>query len=305
MLEALDSHLYAVKMRRLVEPRRVRPARLLLVLLLLGAMEFLAVLPWRHRTPAVNMRMQRAQPQEPSQGPTSRRNFAASAAAATITSNTAKSKRTTTAAAHTPATVTPAYAAVNTSRSAIAATSASGISTTAIDARPGTQSTAIMAKSSSTNATTAAGSSVTTAAAAAAAMGVVSMKVATFYYPWYGNPSWDGKWAHWDHDQLEHWDPKIREKFPHGEASRRRPPGGIGSNFYPELGPYASRDPVVIATHMAQIAAAGIGVVAVSWYPPGTQDPAQNGHELAVEDGSYMARLFTAAGQHGLQVLVS
>ena len=47
---------------------------------------------------------------------------------------------------------------------------------------------------------------------------------------------------------------------------------------------------------MKQIASAGVAVVALSWSPPHTQDPAQNGHELPVEDGSY-----TAASE-GLQV---
>jgi hypothetical protein len=32
-----------------------------------------------------------------------------------------------------------------------------------------------------------------------------SPRVATFYYPWYGTPATDGKWAHWDHPQIEHW----------------------------------------------------------------------------------------------------
>ena len=70
-----------------------------------------------------------------------------------------------------------------------------------------------------------------------------------------------------------------------GRKTRSRtPPASIGANFYPTLGPYSSRDPSVIATHMRQISGAGIGQVVVSWYPPGTQDSAQGGHELTVED---------------------
>ena len=47
-----------------------------------------------------------------------------------------------------------------------------------------------------------------TASAAASApqsRPLVSPRVATFYYPWYGTPAVDGKWAHWDHPQIEHW----------------------------------------------------------------------------------------------------
>lgn len=115
-----------------------------------------------------------------------------------------------------------------------------------------------------------------------------SARVATFYYPWYGTPAVDGKWAHWDHPQIEHWDTKQRARFPHGENTRRAPPESIGSNFYPESGPYSSRDPAVVATHMRQIRQAGIGVVVVSWYPPGTQDVVQGGKEITVEDGILM-----------------
>eukprot|EP01043_Picozoa_sp_COSAG02_P071260 COSAG02_NODE_12950_length_1468_cov_1.379109_1_plen_431_part_01 len=115
-----------------------------------------------------------------------------------------------------------------------------------------------------------------------------SPRVATFYYPWYGTPPADGKWAHWDHPQIEHWDTKQRARFPHGEKTRRVPPGSIGSNFYPESGPYSSRDPAVVATHMHQMRQAGIGVVVVSWYPPGTQDVVQGGKEITVEDGVLM-----------------
>jgi hypothetical protein len=65
---------------------------------------------------------------------------------------------------------------------------------------------------------------------------VVSSRVATFYYPWYGTPAVDGKWAHWDHPQIEHWNEQQRERFPHGESTRRKPPDSVGSNFFPASG---------------------------------------------------------------------
>ncbi|KAK1793138.1 hypothetical protein P4O66_011546 [Electrophorus voltai] len=90
-----------------------------------------------------------------------------------------------------------------------------------------------------------------------------------FYYIWYGNPQFDGKYIHWDHPLLPHWDPKVAAGYPTG---RHQPPDDIGANFYPAMGAYSSRDPSVIEAHMQQIRAAAVGVLAVSWYPPGMKD---------------------------------
>lgn len=77
-----------------------------------------------------------------------------------------------------------------------------------------------------------------------------------FYYSWYGNPQFDGKYIHWNHSMLKHWDPRINKNYPQG---KHKPPDDIGSSFYPELGTYSSRDPSVIETHMKQIYSASIG----------------------------------------------
>nr|XP_020640060.1 glycoprotein endo-alpha-1,2-mannosidase isoform X2 [Pogona vitticeps] len=90
-----------------------------------------------------------------------------------------------------------------------------------------------------------------------------------FYYSWFGTPQFDGKYIHWNHPLLTHWDPKIASGYPNG---RHSPPEDIGSSFYPELGPYSSRDPSVIEAHMKQMSSASIGVLALSWYPPGMAD---------------------------------
>ncbi|EDO41066.1 predicted protein, partial [Nematostella vectensis] len=90
-----------------------------------------------------------------------------------------------------------------------------------------------------------------------------------FYYAWYGNPEVDGNYMHWDHKYLSHWIPEIDQRYRHG---KHNPPDDIGSNFYPALGPYSSRDPKVIHDHMRQMCAAGVGVMALSWYPPGKAD---------------------------------
>ncbi|KAK2500825.1 hypothetical protein MC885_010047, partial [Smutsia gigantea] len=90
-----------------------------------------------------------------------------------------------------------------------------------------------------------------------------------FYYSWYGNPQFDGKYIHWNHPVLKHWDPRISKNYPQG---KHNPPDDIGSSFYPELGSYSSRDPSVIETHMKQMYSASIGVLVLSWYPPNTSD---------------------------------
>ena len=67
-------------------------------------------------------------------------------------------------------------------------------------------------------------------------------------------PATDGRWLHWNHDYLPHWDKRVTAKFPRG---RHQPPDDIGSTFYPELGPYSSRDSAVIDSHMQQLVQAG------------------------------------------------
>lgn len=77
-----------------------------------------------------------------------------------------------------------------------------------------------------------------------------------FYYSWYGSPQREGHYIHWDHVMVPHWDPKISASYPRG---RHSPPDDLGSSFYPELGPYSSRDPDVLQEHMTQLKEAAIG----------------------------------------------
>lgn len=92
----------------------------------------------------------------------------------------------------------------------------------------------------------------------------VSYDVHIFYYSWYGNPQMDESYLHWDHILVPHWDPKIAASYPRG---RHVPPEDIGSSFYPELGPYSSRDPEVLESHMEQISTAGAGINQKTTYP--------------------------------------
>lgn len=82
-----------------------------------------------------------------------------------------------------------------------------------------------------------------------------------FYYTWYGNPKFDGQYIHWNHKQLPHWDSKVAQGYPQGSHN---PPEDIGSNFYPSLGAYSSRDPSIIEAHMQQLRTAAIGKIEIN-----------------------------------------
>jgi len=86
--------------------------------------------------------------------------------------------------------------------------------------------------------------------APAAAQGAT---VAIFYYPWYGTPARDGAWEHWN-------------------QNNHQPPGDVYSRYYPAGGPYSSADPAVVDQQMAEIAAAGIDEVVISWWGRGSQE---------------------------------
>ena len=99
---------------------------------------------------------------------------------------------------------------------------------------------------------------------------VCSYDVHIFYYGWYGNPEFDGKWLHWNHERLPHWNPSIAAQY--SRARHNPAENDVGSTFYPKNKFYSSHDPKVVEDHMVQIRRSGAGVLAVSWYPPGHHD---------------------------------
>jgi glycoprotein endo-alpha-1,2-mannosidase len=104
--------------------------------------------------------------------------------------------------------------------------------------------------------------------------------VHAFYYTWYGNPETDGAYAHWNHFVM------LRD----GQGPDFTPPEEIGANYYPKAPLYSSNDPVAVGEHMAQMKAAGIGVVVATWW--GIDD--FTGRALQV--------VFDQAAAHGLAV---
>ncbi|XP_052243732.1 glycoprotein endo-alpha-1,2-mannosidase-like isoform X1 [Dreissena polymorpha] len=117
--------------------------------------------------------------------------------------------------------------------------------------------------------------------------------VHVFYYPWYGNPEHDGKFLHWNHAIIEHWNKQEALKWPKGMHS---PPDNVGANYYPLLGAYSSKDPEVVDIHMQMLRYAGIGVVVVSWYPSGDAD------NEGLEPDSLVPLLLDAAQKYSLKV---
>lgn len=113
--------------------------------------------------------------------------------------------------------------------------------------------------------------------------------VHVFYYAWYGNPKHDGRYMHWNHNYLPNWKRGKNEKYPEG---RHEPPYDIGSNYYPSLGCYSSRDPMVIGTHLKHLKEIGVGVIVVSWSPPKHQD---SPHDL-------LPMLFDYAAKYSIKI---
>ena len=108
---------------------------------------------------------------------------------------------------------------------------------------------------------------VAAALATRAAAGASVEPVHMFYYLWYGTPSVDGAWRHWDHEVLPHWTPHVNKRYPAVRSRPFRPPHTLHSPYYPMRGPYSSRDPALLRDHFAEIRVrAGCRVVVVSWW---------------------------------------
>ncbi|HET7572250.1 MAG TPA: hypothetical protein VFJ77_06210 [Gaiellaceae bacterium] len=77
--------------------------------------------------------------------------------------------------------------------------------------------------------------------------------VAIFYYPWYGTPQTDGGWQHWS-------------------QNGHSPPADLYSRFYPARGAYSSSSRKTVDGQMAEIKAAGVDEVVVSWWGRGSPE---------------------------------
>jgi glycoprotein endo-alpha-1,2-mannosidase len=93
--------------------------------------------------------------------------------------------------------------------------------------------------------------------------------VAIFYYPWYGTPSYDGAWQHWN-------------------QNGHLPPRDVYSSYFPAGGPYSSDDPRTIPRQMAEIASAGVNEVIVSWWGRGSLEDVRLPAVLAAAHASHL-----------------
>jgi len=89
-----------------------------------------------------------------------------------------------------------------------------------------------------------------------------------FYYGWYGNPKWDKKWVHWDHEVLPHWVRMKNAEYPNVGSHYDPNQGQLGSTYYPKLGPYSSRNLEVVTKHFRDIKELGVDACVVSWHGP-------------------------------------
>jgi hypothetical protein len=106
---------------------------------------------------------------------------------------------------------------------------------------------------------------------AAPALGAGQTSV--FYYPWWGTPSRDGAYEHWD-------------------KNGHRPPRDVAASFYPARGAYSSANPAILRAHMREIARAGVSEVISSWWGWGSPEDRR------------LLDVLPAARQHGLSVAV-
>lgn len=97
-------------------------------------------------------------------------------------------------------------------------------------------------------------------------------EVAIFYYAWYSNPARDGRWAHWYVER-------------EGEPV-------LSTRYFPKRGLYSSSSPTVVAAHMAEIRAAGVDTVVVSWWGTGSTEAER------------LAIVTETARRHGLEVAI-
>jgi glycoprotein endo-alpha-1,2-mannosidase len=98
-----------------------------------------------------------------------------------------------------------------------------------------------------------------------------SGRVGIFYYPWFGTPQRDGRYAHW-------------------QQGGTRPPYQVASSYFPARGVYSSSDALVVDAQMREIAGAGVGTVITSWW--GRDSP----------EDRRLPQVIGAARRHGLTV---
>jgi len=98
------------------------------------------------------------------------------------------------------------------------------------------------------------------------------------FYLWYGNPESDGRWLHWDHKVLPHWDPKVDAQH---RKFKWRPPDEHHAPFRPQRGLFSARSNMTLREQFADLALAGVDSAMISWWGrkewTGKRDDADSG----------------------------
>ncbi len=133
---------------------------------------------------------------------------------------------------------------------------------------------------------------------------VIEGDVHAFFYLWYGVPEVDGKYLHWNHEILQHWNPtiaKVRARaaisffctllielfashsknYPSG---RYEPPNDFGATYAPARGLYSSGDRAVLEAQFAELRnVAGVHVISVSWWGPPFRNQSCDGQGVTTD----------------------
>ncbi|EFN55571.1 hypothetical protein CHLNCDRAFT_134058 [Chlorella variabilis] len=115
----------------------------------------------------------------------------------------------------------------------------------------------------------------------------------------YGTPEFDGAYRHWDHQVLPHWTKAVNQQHP-TVGTRFRPPRELHSPFYPLVGPYSSSDPATVRRQLLELKAAGVGVVAASWWGPSWRNGSTDSQGVSTD--AALPLLLRVAEEVGVEV---
>mmetsp|Transcript_91401 Transcript_91401/g.295664 ORF Transcript_91401/g.295664 Transcript_91401/m.295664 type:complete len:373 (+) Transcript_91401:568-1686(+) len=88
-------------------------------------------------------------------------------------------------------------------------------------------------------------------------------RVHAAFYLWYGNPDVDGRWMHWNHKVLPHWDKSVDAEHPKFDW---QPPEEPHSPYMPARGTYSSRDSATLHAQFRDLSEAGVDSAMCSWW---------------------------------------
>ena len=116
---------------------------------------------------------------------------------------------------------------------------------------------------------------------------------------WYGNPTTDSRYLHWNHEVLPHWRKEENAAYP--QVGRRfSPPDHPHSPYYPSRGCYSSQDTGTLDAHMREIQSIGVGVMVVSWW--GRAARAGSADTQGVKTDLVMGNILARAELNGISV---